>query len=197
MTTTFKPVTTPTGASYSAQKPNDLLCTTAPEGGCLARPTDYVQILFPLLNKGVSPLTKNRILSEKSIAKTLTNQVPPFPDSFGRESSPRNPCKRMIFLNPVLNLGISRRWGLSIMLTIHEGATGRGRNTAWWAGLLNCFWWCDREKGVAEVMILQFSPFAGKMAPVVASASQIGNECSSVLIACGNRRRGYWTVGQD
>ena len=25
-------------------------------------------------------------------------------------------------------------WGLRFMLTIHEAATGRGKNTAWWAG---------------------------------------------------------------
>ena len=47
------------------------------------------------------------------------------------------------------------------MLTLHEGATGRGRNTAWWTGLPNLFWWCDREKGVGGIIASQILPFAG------------------------------------
>jgi len=43
-------------------------------------------------------------------------------------------------------------WGLTFMLTIHEGATGRGGNTGWWAGLPNLFWGCDREKGVGGMV---------------------------------------------
>lgn len=41
------------------------------------------------------------------------------------------------------------------MLTIEPGPTGRGRNTAWWAGIANLFWWCDREKGVAGMIASQ------------------------------------------
>ena len=41
------------------------------------------------------------------------------------------------------------------MLTQESGPTGRGRNTAWWAGIANLFWWCDREKGVAGMIASQ------------------------------------------
>ncbi|KAL9022788.1 MAG: hypothetical protein Q9185_000051 [Variospora sp. 1 TL-2023] len=37
---------------------------------------------------------------------------------------------------------------LGFMLTDREGATGRGQNTAWWAGLAIWSWWCDREMGI-------------------------------------------------
>ncbi|CAK1357430.1 unnamed protein product, partial [Cercospora beticola] len=50
-------------------------------------------------------------------------------------------------------------WGLSMMLTQEPGATGRGRNTGWWAGIANLFWWCDREKGVAGMIASQCMPF--------------------------------------
>lgn len=50
-------------------------------------------------------------------------------------------------------------WGLSFMITQEAGATGRGRNTAWWAGIANLFWWCDREKGVAGMIASQVMPF--------------------------------------
>lgn len=46
------------------------------------------------------------------------------------------------------------------MLTIEPGFTGRGKNTAWWAGIANLFWWVDREKGVAGMMASQVMPFA-------------------------------------
>jgi hypothetical protein len=37
--------------------------------------------------------------------------------------------------------------------------TGRGRNTGWWAGIANLFWWCDREKGVCGFIASQVMPF--------------------------------------
>ena len=46
------------------------------------------------------------------------------------------------------------------MLTQEPGPTGRGRNTAWWAGIANLYWWCDREKGVAGMIASQVMPFA-------------------------------------
>ena len=46
------------------------------------------------------------------------------------------------------------------MLTIDPGPTGRGANTAWWAGIANLFWWADREKGVAGMIASQVMPFA-------------------------------------
>ena len=41
------------------------------------------------------------------------------------------------------------------MLAVCEGATGRGRNTAWWA---------DREKWVGGMVASQILPFAGELA---------------------------------
>lgn len=46
------------------------------------------------------------------------------------------------------------------MLTIEAGATGRGPNTAWWAGIANLYWWCDRQKGIAGMIASQVMPFA-------------------------------------
>lgn len=65
------------------------------------------------------------------------------------------------------------------MITQEPGPTGRGRNTAWWAGIANLFCksysaatvrmrilmltsfpgWCDREKGVAGMIASQVMPF--------------------------------------
>lgn len=45
------------------------------------------------------------------------------------------------------------------MMTIEPGATGRGANTGWWAGIANLFYWVDREKGVAGMIASQILPF--------------------------------------
>ena len=44
-------------------------------------------------------------------------------------------------------------------MTIEPGVTGRGKNTAFWAGIANLFWWADREKGVAGMIASQVMPF--------------------------------------
>lgn len=131
--------------------------------GLFARPTDYAQIISVLLNDGVHAPTGNRILSSKTIQEAFTNQIPEMPQ-FGR--------KGIVSPKPYYSNDIPdfypqpgdppQGWGLTFMLTLHEGQTGRAGNTAWWAGLPNCFWWADRERGVGGIVASQIMPFGGK-----------------------------------
>ena len=103
--------------------------------GCFGRPTDYVQILATLLNNGTSPTTKNQILTKESVDEMFTNQIPDLPD-FGRKGIQK---AKPTYTNDIPDFYPQPReqpqgWGLTFMLTIHEAATGRGKNTAWWAG---------------------------------------------------------------
>jgi hypothetical protein len=93
----------------------------------------------------------------------FTNQIPSMPNFA------RNPIAAAIpeLTNPIQELypqpkDQEQGWGLTFMLTIHEGATGRGRNTGWWAGLPNLFWWADRENGVGGMVASQIVPFGGE-----------------------------------
>ncbi|KAL8941232.1 MAG: hypothetical protein Q9216_002365 [Gyalolechia sp. 2 TL-2023] len=129
--------------------------------GCFARPAEFCDILSTLLNSGTSPKTSARILSSTSVTEMFTNQIPQFPN-FGRRGIA---VVKPDLANPMSDLYPQpleqpQGWGITFMLTIHEGATGRGRNTAMWAGLPNLFWWCDREKGVAGMIAAQILPFA-------------------------------------
>lgn len=122
------------------------------------------EILSTLLNDGVSPTTSARILSEASIKEMFTNQIPQFPD-FGRRGIP---AAKPDLTNPIPDMYPQpteqpQGWGLTFMMTIHPGAIGRGTNTAWWAGLANLYWWCDREKGIAGMCASQLLPFAGEL----------------------------------
>ncbi|WPB03802.1 uncharacterized protein RHO25_008446 [Cercospora beticola] len=128
--------------------------------GLYAKPAEYVQVLAALLNDGVSPKTGQRILQKSTIDEMWKNQIPQWPD-FARQGIPDAKKEQT---NPIPQLypqdgNPPQGWGLSMMLTQEPGATGRGRNTGWWAGIANLFWWCDREKGVAGMIASQCMPF--------------------------------------
>ncbi|CAK1354673.1 Acyltransferase LovD [Cercospora beticola] len=128
--------------------------------GCFAKPVQYVQVLSVLLNDGKSPITGAQILKKETVDEMFKNQVEQFPD-FARQGIPAAKPEQT---NPAPELypqegNPPQGWGLSFMLTQEPGATGRGRNTAWWAGIANLFWWADREKGVAGMIASQVMPF--------------------------------------
>lgn len=90
----------------------------------------------------------------------FANQIPQFPD-FARQGIPD---AKPDLTNPVPELyplpgNPPQGWGLTFMLS-NGGPTGRSRGTAHWAGLANCFWWCDPEHGLAGMVATQILPFA-------------------------------------
>lgn len=133
--------------------------------GAFAKPTDYVQIIATLLNNGTSPKTGKQILKKETVDEMFKNQIPGMPN-FGRKGVDAeipeltNPTPE--FYNQPGDP--PQGWGLTFMLTIEPGLTGRGANTAWWCGLPNLFWWADREKGVGGMVASQILPFAGMSA---------------------------------
>jgi len=147
--------------------------------GCFARPLEYcrelsdappcfqaqssTEIIATLLNDGKSPTTGNRILEAATVQEMFSNQIPNMPN-LGRQGIP---ASKPDYTNPLGDLYPQpaeqpQGWGISMFLTIHPAATGRGANTGWWAGLPHLFWWCDREKGVGEIIASQIVPFGGK-----------------------------------
>jgi len=147
--------------------------------GCFARPLEYCRRLFEaladfradssteiiaaLLNDGQSPTTGNRILEAATVQEMFSNQIPHMPN-FGRQGIP---ASKPDYTNPLSDLypqpaEQAQGWGISMFLTIHPAATGRGANTGWWAGLPNLFWWADREKGVGGIIASQIVPFGGE-----------------------------------
>lgn len=144
--------------------PERLMC--AGGAGCFAKPVEYcreyapsaasrryrllriTEILATLLNDGTSPTTNARILKKETVDEMFDNQIKHFPD-FARQGIA---AAKPGWTNPIPELypqegNPPQGWGLTFMSTIEPGATGRGRNTGWWAGIVNLFWWCDREKG--------------------------------------------------
>ncbi|KAF2851457.1 beta-lactamase/transpeptidase-like protein [Plenodomus tracheiphilus IPT5] len=127
--------------------------------GAFATPSDYAQIIATLLNDGTSPTTGAKLLKKETVDLMFTNHVEDFPN-FGRQGIPdakpdlTNPLPEIYPVegNP------PQGWGLTFMLS-NGGPTGRSKTTGFWAGLPNCWWWCDREKGVGGIVCSQILPF--------------------------------------
>jgi CubicO group peptidase (beta-lactamase class C family) len=132
-------------------------------GGCYGEPKEFTNIISMLLNNGTSPITSTQLLKPETVDQMFTNQIPQWPN-FGRTPIITG---RPEYANSVTELypqphDQPQGFGLTIFLTIHEGTTGRGKNTGFWGGLPNLFWWVDRERGVGGIVAGQLVPFGGK-----------------------------------
>lgn len=119
----------------------------------------HAEILAMLLNDGKCPKTGAEILKPSTVAEMFTNQIPDFPN-FGRQglaASKPELTNQIPELYPVPG-NPPQGWGLTFMLS-NGGPTGRSKTTANWAGLANCWWWCDWEQGVAGMLATQVLPF--------------------------------------
>ncbi|KAK1973479.1 beta-lactamase [Colletotrichum cereale] len=122
------------------------------------RLTGFIGILAVFLNDGTCPLTKARILKKDTVDEMFTDQIPNIPGfaKSGVQDAKTKLGNMLSELSGVLG-GSPRGWGLTFMIS--GGETGRSNRTAWWVGLPNLFWWCDRENGVAGMICSQILPF--------------------------------------
>ncbi|KAF1366124.1 beta-lactamase/transpeptidase-like protein [Lizonia empirigonia] len=147
--------------------------------GLFAKPKEYVKMLAAILNQGTSPTTQKQILRPETVELFWENQIPdqyvppplkklpisvffktpPRPDFARNGPPPANPL--LVNASPEFYPqpgNPPQGWTYAGFLTIEPGSTGRGKNTIWWMGLANCFWWVDREKGVAGFLAGQVLP---------------------------------------
>lgn len=61
--------------------------------------------------------------------------------------------------NDVPSLPVAQGWGLGFHLTLADLPGMRSRGSADWAGLFNSYYWIDRAKGIAAVLMTQLLPF--------------------------------------
>jgi CubicO group peptidase (beta-lactamase class C family) len=65
--------------------------------------------------------------------------------------------------------GMDAKWGLGFLLNPEPGPFGRSAGSLTWAGLPNCYYWIDREKKIAAVILMQLLP-SGDMGALKAYA---------------------------
>ena len=61
--------------------------------------------------------------------------------------------------NDVPSLPVPQGWGLGFHLTLADLPGMRSHGSADWAGLYNSYYWIDRAKGIAAVLMTQLLPF--------------------------------------
>ncbi|KAI0195036.1 beta-lactamase family protein [Astrocystis sublimbata] len=127
--------------------------------GMFAKPQEYCKVLAVLLNNGTCPRTGTQLLLPETVDEMFKNSIPDFPN-FGRQGIP---AAKPDLTHPLPDLypvagDPPQGWGLTFMLS-NGGATGRSKQTCFWAGLCNVWWWCDREHGVAGMVCTQILPF--------------------------------------
>ncbi len=55
--------------------------------------------------------------------------------------------------------GMVKRWGLGFLITTADAPSGRAAGSLTWAGLGNTYYWIDRRRKVAGVLMTQILPF--------------------------------------
>lgn len=117
-------------------------------------------MLAVFLNDGTCPRTGTQLLRKDTVDEMFRNQVPQFPN-LGRQIffDAKPDLTNIIYDFYPVPGDPPQGWGLTFMKS-NGGSTGRSKGVAHWAGLANCWWWCDREKGVAGILCTQILPFA-------------------------------------
>jgi methyl acetate hydrolase len=95
-----------------------------------------------------------RILTEGSVALMGQNQIG---DSEAGEMRSIQPSlSNDVHLFP----GSKDGFGLGFLINTDPGPDGRAAGSLMWAGLLNTYFWVDREQDVGGVLLTQMLPFA-------------------------------------
>ena len=66
------------------------------------------------------------------------------------------------------------KWGLGFLITTDAVPGKRSAGSLSWGGINNTYFWVDRTRGVAGVILMQFLPFADRRALAVYDAFERG-----------------------
>jgi len=114
--------------------------------GLYSTAPDYMKLLTGILTGAV--------LGPEATASLFANQVGDLqcgvmPSAMPTMAHPYEPMP-----------GHAKRWGLGLLINPGPGPDGRAAGSGAWAGLANCYYWLDPDKGVAGILLSQILPFA-------------------------------------
>lgn len=128
-------------------------------GGLYSTARDYLRFLQMLLNDG--ELGGVRILERATVAQMTQNQIGDLRPHAHRSAIPDR-SRDFTFTDEARD-----KWGLGFQIS---GAPVEGRRSPGslsWAGIYNTYFWFEPARGVAGVIMMQFSPFADPQALAV------------------------------
>lgn len=126
-------------------------------GGLHSTGPDYLRFLQMLLHDG--RLGDAAVLRPETVA--LMAQ-----DHTGALADRALPIGTLRTVDPALShdfdplAGLQRHWGLSFLVNAEDAPSGRAAGSMAWAGMGNTYYWVDRTRGVAGLLLTQIMPFA-------------------------------------
>jgi CubicO group peptidase (beta-lactamase class C family) len=119
-------------------------------GGLHSTAADYMRFVRAIMAGG--RLDGHRILSPESVAAMGTNQIGAL------TIQPVPSLIPTLATDGAILPGALDKFGLGFALNTKSEGTTRGANTLTWAGIYNTFFWIDREKQIAAVLMTQMLP---------------------------------------
>ncbi|MFM0288084.1 serine hydrolase domain-containing protein [Paraburkholderia megapolitana] len=108
---------------------------------------DYGRFLRAWLNDGAG------VLEPATVRMALQDHLAPIKvPTFLKSAMPE-------LTNDVSAPPVPQSWGLGFHLTLDNVPGMRSKGTADWSGVFNTYYWIDREKGIAAVLMTQLLPF--------------------------------------
>ena len=120
-------------------------------GGLYSTGADYLKFVRALMAGG--RLGEQRILSAATVEMMGSNQISPL------TLRPMTSTIPQLFSVGAMMPGGLDTFGFGFALNSKPTSAGRSANTMSWAGIYNTFFWIDREKQVAAVLLTQLLPF--------------------------------------
>lgn len=129
------------------------------DGGLFSTAVDYIRFEQMVLNDG--RLNGTVVLSQKSIAALAANQIGGLGVSALKTAMPER-SSDFTFVDDGRD-----KWSLGFLITTRAVPGKRSAGSLSWGGINNTYFWIDRSRGVAGVIMMQFLPFADSKALAV------------------------------
>jgi methyl acetate hydrolase len=136
------------------------------DGGLLSTAVDYIRFEQMMLNEG--RVNGRVVLSGKSIAAMTVNQLGVLNVSALKTAMPER-SSDFTFVDDGRD-----KWSLGFLITTRKTPGKRSAGSLSWGGIDNTYFWIDRSRGVAGVIMMQFLPFADSRALAVYDAFERG-----------------------
>jgi CubicO group peptidase (beta-lactamase class C family) len=149
-----------------ANQPPPAFSPPAGGGGLTSTAADYTRFTRMLLNDGA--LDGVRILAPETVELMGQNQIGTLSVSALKSALPDR-SRDFAFVADGRD-----KFGLGFLITADEVEGKRSPGSLSWGGISNTYFWVDRARGIAGVILMQFLPFADPHALAVYDAFERG-----------------------
>jgi CubicO group peptidase (beta-lactamase class C family) len=122
------------------------------DGGLFSTAVDYVRFEQMVLNDGA--LNGHRILAPGTVRAMAQNQIGTLGVVALKTAMPER-SSDFTFLDAGRD-----KWGLGFLITARHVPGKRTAGSLSWGGIDNTYFWIDRQRGIAGVILMQLLPFA-------------------------------------